>query len=444
MNAERYLLIKQLLFCLKITKENKRVKFQNKEYDSEALIELIKELIVLVRQDFELPHDVFNNRLYDFNFESLVNDVLLIKTNKVDDSYGEVDYQEIILEYPEVFNLLKYCYSEKSYTLEDQQKLIGDLSVIADNVLSYVNSMEVETVDIRKAIESINLTQVIESIFDQLGYLYGKQIESNNPTDGEHLIEETVAEIEAFESRLFTPNQITVVLGSEGLAISGNEGFWESFGSTTKKFIEQVRINMKKIVEFFMGDGKEQLENAYVGAKESVTALSKKDQNIPIDSNNPIRDPNKYMKPLKGDEDGESNTKEAESIKNALSALQKDLEGVKNAETIGDLIKVFNTLVETAKKGGETCTSLIEHAAKNVEDKANKLASVKPASEDDPKEVADTKKEEAKTQTSDLKDSSKETEKISKLRSKFVSVLIYVKKYADVAGNLNPPSSFKG
>lgn len=228
-------------------------------------------------------------------------------------------------------------------------------------------------------------------------------------------------------------------------AYAGNENkVMEQIKQTAIRLYENIMATLKRVKEYFFGDGQKAAEDAAASAKQSVDAMDGLRGDAPIPENHPARDPETYIKALEGGTEFQETMKENSDVDSAINRVTKVFQNVKNAATVGQLRAIMNTATGEIDKGVRVVADSMRKSLSEAEKKAAALKKPKMTKEGDAPEVTTAVKQENTEATTEAKDATAETRILGGVRNKFVGV------YNAMASNIkkvndNPPKSdFKG
>lgn len=227
---------------------------------------------------------------------------------------------------------------------------------------------------------------------------------------------------------------------------SGMESWVENMKKGAEAAYKAIIETLKKIKEFFMGDGKRQADEASKKAEEAVNALAELDGNAPIPDEAKSRNPLSYFKGVQESVDLEELYAKHPTVKSALEKIEASVSRVKNAEVVSQMGAVYQDIRKQASAAAEVIGGVISKALRDGEAAANKMRKVDVSSnaESSPPEVQAAKKEEHKANVDEAKEQTKQSRLLASLRTKVVSTL---NSLSSVAGSIKgeaKESEFKG
>lgn len=228
-------------------------------------------------------------------------------------------------------------------------------------------------------------------------------------------------------------------------AYAGNEAkIMDQIKEGAKRLYENIIATLKRVREYFFGEGEKAAETAAEAAESSLNAMDGLRGDAPIPENHPARDPETYIKQLEGGTEFQEVMKENSNLTGAIDRVRKTLDKVKNAATVGNLRAVLKEAKSELDKGVRAVGDSLRKELSDAEKAAGKLKSPKLPKEGDSPEVASAVKQENTEATQEAKDATMHTRIIGGVRNKFVGV------YNTISANIkkvndNPPKSdFKG
>jgi uncharacterized protein YukE len=228
------------------------------------------------------------------------------------------------------------------------------------------------------------------------------------------------------------------------LSIYGAEDWVENLKKGAETAYKAIIETLKKIKDFFFGDGAKRVEEADARANESLQAMGKLDLDAPIKEESKLTNPLSYLKGIQESVDLEKVYEKYPSVKTAMENITSSIERVKESKTVGQLGAVFQDARKKAATAGTTISDTLKKAVTEAEKKANEMRSPKTAQDDSNKEVQAALKEEHKETTNEAKEQVKESKVLAGLQNKIVSLLNAIGTNAGNVKGEQEPSKFKG
>lgn len=228
------------------------------------------------------------------------------------------------------------------------------------------------------------------------------------------------------------------------LSIYGGEDWVENLKKGAETVYNSIIETLKKIKDFFFGDGEKRVEDADARANESLQAMGKLDLEAPIKEDSTITNPLSYLKGIQESVDLEKVYEKYPNVKTAMENISSSIGKVKDSKTIGQLGAVFQDARKKAADAGSAISSTLKKAIDDAEKKANEMRSPKTAEADSNEEVKSALKEEHKATTEEAKEQVKETRILAGLQNKIVTFLNAIGTNAGKVKGEQEPSKFKG
>lgn len=272
----------------------------------------------------------------------------------------------------------------------------------------------------------------LENDFDHLNYLLGGM---------ESLLQgKTLSEFDAM-----TGNESYYALHLDAKQFAGFENaFTDGIKKSAKQVYDTIVDVLKRIREYFFGEGEKAAETAEDNAKETVDALLEMSGDTPIPEDSPALNPDAYIKALEGgtefNELKENDSVLGSSIDKVKAACLK----VRDCKTVGQLRNTYAEIVKAAIAGNAAVTNSLRKTVGSADAAANKLRNPKVPAEDDPAEVKNAIKAENKEIVDDARAETAKARLIGGIRNKFVNSLNAVSKLAKGIKEKPTEPKFKG
>lgn len=244
-------------------------------------------------------------------------------------------------------------------------------------------------------------------------------------------------------------------------AMTGNEAYYalhydaNQYAGTENKFTDGIKkaaqalynsitTMLKRISEYFFGDGEKAAEAASDNAEKTVDALMKMDGNTPIPEDSPARNPEALVKSLEGGVEYEEVKEENSDLDRVITSVKSAAEKVKSAATVGQLRQVYGEIQKNANVGIQVVGKSLKTTLGKANTAAQKLRSAKVPGEDDAAEVKTAIKQENQEAADEAKDETKKARIIGGVRNKLVATLTAMTANAKGLKEKPVESSFKG
>lgn len=242
-----------------------------------------------------------------------------------------------------------------------------------------------------------------------------------------------------------TGNEAYYCLHFDARQYAGNENkFTDGIKKAAQTLYKNITDMLKRINEFFFGEGQKAAENAADAAGKALEALANVDGNTPIAEDSPARDPEALLKALEGGTEFNEVKDENSELGGALDRLKSAVQKVKDCDNVAKLRAVFNEIQKTASTGVQSVSQSLRKALSAANEAANKLRSPKVPEEDDTGEVKTGIKQENQEVVAEAKDETKKARIIGGVRNKIVSVFNSLTKLCKSIKETPAKSEFKG
>lgn len=242
-----------------------------------------------------------------------------------------------------------------------------------------------------------------------------------------------------------TGNESHYVLFDEAYRLGGCENkFWDGVKSTARRLFEQIQDMLKRIRDFFFGEGEDTAKASLDKAMNSVTAMMKLGGTAPIPADSPMRDPDTYIRPLEGGVEFEEVKEENRALATSIAKVKSIAQNVKNADTVAKLRAVYADMGKAASAGINSVTVALKPTLSKAEKAAAKLRNIKLPKDNDPGEVSDAIRMEYSQNSKEAKDLTKKARIIGGVRNKFVGTLNQISAQSRHVKDNPPKSKFRG
>ena len=242
-----------------------------------------------------------------------------------------------------------------------------------------------------------------------------------------------------------TGNESYYCLHFDANQFAGNENkFTDGIKKAAQTLYKNITDMLKRVNEYFFGEGQKAAENAAEAADKALEALSEVDGNTPIPEDSPARDPEALLKALEGGTEFNEVKDENSELGGMLDRMKSAVEKVKDCDNVAKLRTVLLEVRKTANTGVQSVSQSLRKALSAANDAANKLRSPKVPEEDDTGEVKAGIKQENQEVVAEAKDETKKARIIGGIRNKIVSVFNSITKVCKSIKEKPAQSEFKG
>lgn len=244
-------------------------------------------------------------------------------------------------------------------------------------------------------------------------------------------------------------------------AMSGNEAYYEfhylafqhagmeanvidGIKKAAATLYQNITDMLKRINEYFFGEGEKAAQDAANGADEALDALNEVDGNTPIPDGSPARDPEALLKALEGGTEFEEVMKENSDLDNALDRIRTAAQKVKDCDTVAKLRSVYTEIKSAADSGTQAVANSLRKTLSKATDAANGLRNPKLPKDDDTPEIKASVKQENQENIDEAKDETKKARIIGGVRNKIVGAYNSLSKLSKTIKENPAKSEFKG
>lgn len=228
-------------------------------------------------------------------------------------------------------------------------------------------------------------------------------------------------------------------------AYAGTEAkYWDGVKETATRLYKQIGDILKRVREYFFGEGAKAAEESQVSAQEAITAMLDLGPSAPVPLDHPARNPATYIKPLEGGTEFQEVMKENGQLAASINKVKSVAEKVKNCDTVGKLRAVYNEMSKAANQGIKNVSASLKTTLTEAEQATAKLRNPKVPKDGDPKEVLTAIKQENGEIASEAKAGTKKSRIIGGVRNKLVGTLNQIASQSKKVKDAPPPSGFKG
>lgn len=226
--------------------------------------------------------------------------------------------------------------------------------------------------------------------------------------------------------------------------VSGNEALSDQLKNAAKVVYDTIMATLKKIKDFFTGEGKKSADDAEKRADESLEALAKLDGNGPIPEGAGVLNEDKYMNKVKENAGLAKLFASHPKIKTAYEKLEGSISRIKNSKTIANIGAAYQGAIADTKSAMKTVQSELSTALAEAEKAAKDVQNPKEAKADDPSEIKQSVKEEQKQKTAVAKEKTSAAQLLGSAQTKLTSLLNTISNGISSVGTAKPKSEFKG
>ncbi|WNV45833.1 hypothetical protein [Aeromonas phage AerS_266] len=224
----------------------------------------------------------------------------------------------------------------------------------------------------------------------------------------------------------------------------GSESWVDTLKSSGEAAYKAIIETLKKIKEYFFGDGKKAAEEADKKAVESLESLSKMDMEAPIKEESKLTNPLTYFKGIGESVELENLMKKYPALGTAIENCKAAASRVSNAKTVGQLGAVYTEMRKKAAEASKAVTTVLEQSVKAAEQSAEKMRKGPSVSEDATSEIQQAAKAEQKEAVDTAKEETKGTKLLGSIRTKITGMLNAISNNANSVKPETKESEFKG
>lgn len=227
--------------------------------------------------------------------------------------------------------------------------------------------------------------------------------------------------------------------------LAGNENkFTDGIKKAATTLYESITTMLKRINEYFFGEGQKSAEDAADATESALDALAKVDGNTPIPADSPARNPDAIIKSLEGGTEFEEVKAENGDLGSIMDRIRASANKVKDADTVAKLRSVYAEIQSAANSGIQSVSQSLRKKLSDANSAADKLRGAKIPEEDDTAEVKAGIKSDNQEAANEAKDETKKARIIGGMRNKIVGSLNAVTKLAKGIKEKPVESAFKG
>lgn len=220
-----------------------------------------------------------------------------------------------------------------------------------------------------------------------------------------------------------------------------------AYADSVKKIAQGLFKNLmdmlKRIREYFFGEGEEAAVEAAKNASEAVEALNEMRGDAPIADEAQAKDPNIFMKALQGGTEFQEILKEYPAIGSAISKVEASAKAIGESNTVGTLRQGYGTLIKNANSGIQEITKVLRTQLSAAEKTVNNLKNPKTPGDADASEVKDGIKQENTQLIEQAKEDTKKARLIGGVRNKLVAALTAISTQSKTVKDKLPQSKFR-
>lgn len=225
-------------------------------------------------------------------------------------------------------------------------------------------------------------------------------------------------------------------------------GKMKAYADSVKKVAQNLYKNLidmlKRVREYFFGEGEQAAVEAAKDATEAVEGLNALQGAAPVPDDAAARDPNVFMKALQGGEEFQEILKEYPDLASAIDKVSKAAQNIGNSDTVVKLRTNYAELVKSANAGIQSVGGALRRCLSEAEKKTNELKNPKVPEEGDTTEVKEGIKQENSQVIEQAKENTKKARLIGGVRNKLVAALNAVSAQSKTVKDKPPQSKFKG
>lgn len=222
----------------------------------------------------------------------------------------------------------------------------------------------------------------------------------------------------------------------------------KAYADSVKKVAQGLYKNLidmlKRVREYFFGEGEEAAVEAAKSATEAVEALNELQGAAPIPDDAAARDAGIFAKALQGGEEFQEVLKQYPDLAAAIDRVNKAAQTIGNSDTVAKLRTSYADLVKSANAGIQSVSGALRRCLSEAEKKTNELKNPKVPAEGDTTEVKEGIKQENAQAIEQAKEETKKARIIGGVRNKLVAALNAVSTQSKTVKDKPPQSKFKG
>lgn len=232
------------------------------------------------------------------------------------------------------------------------------------------------------------------------------------------------------------------------LHLDAYNGMEDKFSDGIKKAARTLYDNiagvLKRIREYFFGEGEKAAEQAQANAEATIGALNELSADTPVPDDSPARNPDNYIKSLEGGVEYNELKEENGALGSAIDKVKSAALKVRDAATVGQLRSVYSEIGKAATAGNRVVNETLRKTLSQAEQAANKLRNTKVPKEDDAAEVKSAVKAENTETVNEAKSETKKARLVGGVRNKLVGSLNSLGRMAKGIKEKPEESKFKG
>lgn len=232
------------------------------------------------------------------------------------------------------------------------------------------------------------------------------------------------------------------------LDASNYAGMEDKFADGIKKAARTLYDNitnmLKRIREYFFGDGEKAADQAQANAEATIGALMEMRGDTPIPEDSPARNPDTYIKPLEGGVEFNELKDENTALGTAIDKVKSAAMKVRDAATVAQLRSVYTEIGKAATAGNKVVTDTLRKTLGAAEQASRKLQNAKIPKDGDTAEVKSAIKAENAEVVAEAKEETKKARLVGGVRNKFVGALNAISRTAKGVKEKPVEPKFKG
>lgn len=220
--------------------------------------------------------------------------------------------------------------------------------------------------------------------------------------------------------------------------------FTDGIKKASQQLYESITTMLKRISDYFFGEGEKAAEKASDNAASTIGALVDMDGNTPIPEDSPARNPEALIKSLDGGVEYNEVKEENGDLSSVMHRIKTAAEKVKDCDTVAKLRIVYADVKKAADGGIQSVSQALRKTINNANSAADDLRKAKIPKEDDTPEVKKAIQDDNKEATEEAKEETKKARIIGGMRNKIVGALNAMSSAAKSIKDQPKESKFKG
>ena len=219
------------------------------------------------------------------------------------------------------------------------------------------------------------------------------------------------------------------------------------YADSVKKIAQGLWKNLidmlKRIREYFFGEGEEAAIAAAKEASEAVEAMNEMQGDVAVADDAQAKDPNVFMKALQGGVEFQELLKEHPALGQAIAKVEAASKKIGESKNISKLRQGYAELIKNANSGISEVTKVLRTQLSEAEKVVNNLKNPKTPGDGETPEVKESIKQENSQIINQAKEDTKKARLIGGVRNKLVAALNAISTQSKTVKDKLPQSKFK-